>query len=239
LISNVKGVKSEERIIVALDVGDMGSAEALVRDLKGLISYFKVGLELFTSSGPDVARMVTGHGARLFLDLKFFDIPNTVRGAVKSISSLGASMINVHAMGGGRMMRAAAEAAAESPNRPKVIAVTVLTSFEEEEFSEVGFSNSIGNSVVNLAAQAKEAGLDGVVCSPQEIRPVRDRMGTDFLIVTPGVRPAWSSADDQRRVMTPKEAFNAGADFIVIGRPITADKDPAGAAQRIIEELGG
>lgn len=234
----MKGNRAE-RIIVALDVGDMGHAESLVEELKGVISYFKVGLELFTSTGPDVARMVTGHGARLFLDLKFFDIPNTVRGAVGSVSSLGASMINVHAMGGSRMMRAAAEAAAESPNRPKVIAVTILTSFTQEEFGGVGFSGSIGDSVVNLAAQANDAGLDGVVCSPQEIRPVRDRMGDDFLIVTPGVRPAWSSTDDQRRVMTPKEAFDAGADFIVIGRPITAEKDPAGAAERIIEELVG
>lgn len=232
-------VKKEERIIVALDVGDFGRAEALVKDLKGIISFFKVGLELFTSSGPDVARMVTGHGARLFLDLKFFDIPNTVKGAVRIISFLGASIINVHAIGGRRMMRAAADAAAESANPPKVIAVTVLTSFEQEEFCEVGFSNSIENSVVDLATQAKDAGLNGVVSSPNEVRLIRERLGSDFLIVTPGVRPLWSSTDDQRRVMTPKEALDAGADFIVVGRPITADKNPVRAAERIIEEIEG
>ena len=240
---NSKSVgKFNERVIVALDVGDFSRAEELVRDLKGAISFFKVGLELFTASGPDVVKMVIDHGARVFLDLKFFDIPNTVKGAVRSASSLNVSIINVHALGGSEMMKAAAKAAAESKNPPKVIAVTVLTSFDEVGFSNIGYSASIEDSVVSLATAAKDAGLDGVVSSPNEVRTIKKHLehsGKDFLIVTPGVRPTWSQANDQKRVMTPKDAFDAGADYIVIGRPITAAKDPKAAAERVIEELVG
>ncbi len=235
--NNKSSSKIEERIIVALDVGDFGRAEELVRDLRGAISFFKVGLELFTASGPDVVKMVIDHGARVFLDLKFFDIPNTVRGAVRSASSLNVSIINVHALGGADMMKAAAKAAAETKNSPKVIAVTVLTSFDEAGFSNIGYSASIEDSVVSLATTAKDAGLDGVVSSPNEVRTLKNHLGKDFLIVTPGVRPHWSTTDDQKRVMTPSDAFDAGADYIVIGRPITAAKDPRAAAERVIEEL--
>ena len=234
---NGKNSRVEERIIVALDVGDFGRAEELVQDLKGVISFFKVGHELFTACGPDVVKMVTGHGAKVFLDLKFFDIPNTAAGAVKSASSLNASIINVHALGGAEMMKAAANAAAGCKNPPKVIAVTVLTSFDEAGFSNIGISASIEDSVMNLATTAKDAGLDGVVSSPSEVRTIKKHLGKDFLIVTPGVRPHWSTADDQKRVMTPKNAFDAGADYIVIGRPIIEAKEPKTAAERVIEEL--
>ncbi|MBN1571752.1 MAG: orotidine-5'-phosphate decarboxylase [Deltaproteobacteria bacterium] len=238
-MDTTKDKNAGERIIVALDYADLKTAEELVRYLKGIISFFKVGLELFTSSGPGAVKMVTENGAKVFLDLKFHDIPNTVVGAVSSALNLSVSMLNVHAAGGEEMMRAAAKTAAESENRPKLLAVTVLTSIDEEGFRQIGFSGSIGDSVVNLAKSAKNSGLDGVVCSPNEIRPVREILGADFLIVTPGVRPTWSQKDDQRRVMTPAEALNAGADYIVIGRPITADKDPRRAAERIIEDVDG
>ncbi len=236
-MNTTKDKKRGERIIVALDFAEVKAAEGLVRNLKGIVSFFKVGLELFTSTGPDAVKMVIDNNAKVFLDLKFHDIPNTVAGAVSSASNLSVSMINVHATGGVEMMRAAAGAASKSKNRPIMLAVTILTSLDEEGFRQIGFSGSIGDSVVNLARSAVNAGLDGVVCSPDEIRPVRDALGGDFLIVTPGVRPTWSLKDDQKRVMTPKDALDAGADYIVIGRPITADKDPRRAAERIIEEV--
>jgi orotidine-5'-phosphate decarboxylase len=178
----------------------------------------------------------------VFLDLKYHDIPNTVAGAVRSVAPLEPLILNVHASGGKEMMRAARDATAESADklnlrRPKVIAVTVLTSLDDVDLRRVGQAIPAGDQVLRLAELARESDLDGVVCSPREIAPLRARLGNDFLLVTPGIRPDWATASDQKRVMTPAEAARAGADYLVIGRPITADQDPAGAAGRIAAEI--
>ena len=228
-----------DRVIIALDLDDLKSARGMVKKLSGLVSFFKVGSELFSSAGPDAVKMVTDLGGRVFLDLKFFDIPNTVYRAVSAVSALGVSMLNVHAMGGTLMMQAAARAASEVKSGPKVLGVTVLTSFDEGSWKDVGFSAPVGDAVINLAVKSKDAGLDGVVCSPLEVTELRRRLGGDFLLITPGVRPEWAQAHDQKRTMTPRDALRAGSDFIVIGRPITEADDPYGATMRIIEEISG
>lgn len=242
----------KDRILVALDVAELAPAVELAREVKPWVGGIKVGLELLTSCGaPQVVAALRGVGLPIFFDGKFKDIPNTVAGAVHAVAQWGVAMFNVHALGGTEMMQAAVQAAREgaaaaNQARPKVLAVTVLTSLNVAKLQEIGFGNlrdaaQLQDLVVHLATQAKAAGCDGVVASPQEIAAIRAACGRDFLIVTPGVRPTWASKGDQQRVMAPKDALAAGADYLVIGRPITkppADVGtPAQAAQKIAEEL--
>jgi len=230
------------RILVALDVDSRARALELADTLRGTVAGYKIGKQLFTAEGPEVVRALTARGDRVFLDLKFHDIPNTVAGAVRSAMATGAWMVNVHASGGSAMMRAAAQAAHDTAAktgvpRPLVIGVTVLTSMDEAALAEVGTTRPVMAQVVHLARLAKAAGLDGVVASPQEIVAIREACGPDFHIVTPGIRPAGQAgADDQARTLTPKEAVAAGATYLVIGRPITSASDPRAAAAAIAAE---
>lgn len=228
-----------DRIIVPLDVSSLDEARRLIDILSEVIGYFKIGSELFTAAGHDAVRAVRDAGCRVFLDLKYYDIPNTVAGAVKSAVSLSVDMLNLHILGGRVMMEGAVAAARESTSPPILLGVTVLTSYDEAGWRGTGFSKSISETVPDMAMQAKDAGLDGVVCSPWEVTELRPLMGDEFVLVTPGVRPSWAEIQDQKRIMTPKEAVAAGSDYLVIGRPITADPDPRGAARRVIEELEG
>ena len=225
-------------IYVALDTDSAERASALAAQLRAHVGGLKVGLEFVSANGPQGVRAIVASGVPVFLDVKLHDIPNTVAGAMKSLAPLGAAIVNVHASGGAAMMKAAVAAAASVPNRPKIIAVTVLTSLEEADLAAMGVAGSPLEQVVRLAKLAKDSGIDGVVCSPQEIGAVRSACGRDFLIVTPGVRPAGGDLGDQKRVMTPSEALKAGADLLVIGRPITGAPDPAQAARKIAAELG-
>ncbi|MDO8525082.1 MAG: orotidine-5'-phosphate decarboxylase [Candidatus Omnitrophota bacterium] len=235
-------MKAKNRLIIALDFDHEDKALRLVDALKGEVSLFKVGSELFTSSGPAVIKKIRDMGGEVFLDLKFHDIPNTAAKAAVAAARLGAFIFNVHALGGYEMMKKAAESAAEEAGRlnmakPKVIAVTILTSTDEKALRKIGINDKIEKIVLKLAGMAKEAGLDGVVASPHEARLIRKKLGRDFLIVTPGIRPAWAPANDQKRIATPREAIEAGADYIVVGRPVSAAKDPLAAAKSIREEI--
>ena len=225
-------------IYVALDTPLLDAASAIAARVAPHVGGLKIGLEFVSANGPEGVRTLVKTGRPVFLDVKLHDIPNTVAGAMKALAPLGAAIINVHASGGPAMMRAAAEAAASVQPRPKVIAVTVLTSLEAADLTAMGISGSPIEQVVRLAKLTKESGIDGVVCSPLEIEAVRAACGPDFLIVTPGVRPAGGALDDQRRVMTPQRALAAGADLLVIGRPITGATDPAAAARAIAGDLG-
>ncbi len=237
-------------ILVALDVDSAAQAVHLATTLRGAVGGFKIGKQLFTAEGPALVRELAGRGDRVFLDLKYHDIPNTVAGAVRAAVATGAWMVNVHASGGRTMMRAAADAATQAAEalrapRPLVIGVTVLTSMDEAALAEVGVARGMMDQVVHLARLAKDAGLDGVVASPQETPAIRAACGPDFVIVTPGIRPARSTSagqaavkgDDQARTLTPKEAMDAGASYLVIGRPITAAPDPRKAAEEITSQL--
>ncbi len=232
-------MKPSDRIFVALDTTDVGRAAELAAAMAGLVGGVKLGKEFFTANGPDgVRRVVAGADLPLFLDLKFHDIPNTVAGAVRAALTLGPAILNVHASGGAAMMRAAAGAVAEAPQpRPLMLAVTVLTSLGDEDLAELGVSAGAEQQVVRLAELAKASGMDGVVCSAREITALRVACGPDFKLVVPGIRPAWAATGDQKRIVTPAEAVSLGADYLVIGRPITAAADPAAAARRIGEEL--
>ncbi len=233
---------AREKIIVALDVPSADAALHIAQKLHGHVGMFKVGSEVFTAEGPVLARYLIATGEKVFLDLKFHDIPNTVRAAARQAATLGVSLVNVHASGGRKMMEAALEgirsaqsARAATPTR--LLAVTVLTSLGAEDLAEVGFQGSPEEMVVRLARLAQSAGVDGVVASPQEISAIRKACGPDFLIVTPGIRPASASSDDQARIATPESALRAGADYLVIGRPITGASDPAAAAGAIAAEM--
>jgi len=227
-----------ERILVALDTTDVDRAKALALTLKGHVGGIKIGKEFFTAHGPQGVREVAGDGQPLFLDLKFHDIPNTVAGAIRSALKLKPLILNVHAAGGVAMMKAAAEAVAEAgAGRPLLIAVTVLTSLGDDDMADIGVGSSAAEQVARLARLAQASGLDGVVCSPREIELVRQACGADFKTVVPGIRPEWAAAGDQKRIMTPRQAVDAGADYLVIGRPITGADDPVAAAERIGEEL--
>ncbi|HEV8440076.1 MAG TPA: orotidine-5'-phosphate decarboxylase [Methylomirabilota bacterium] len=233
-----------DRLFVALDLDTLAAAERLMERLAGLIRRFKIGTQLFTAVGPAVVEAVQKRGGEVFLDLKYHDIPNTVAGAAREATRLGVFMFNVHASGGRAMMRAAAEAATAAAKefavrRPLVIAVTVLTSLDRAALGrELGVVSSIEGHVLHLCQLAREAGLDGNVASPNEIRAIRNQLGPEWVIVTPGVRPAGSEVHDQARIATPGAAASAGAHYLVVGRPITASADPAGAAERILQEMG-
>lgn len=236
-------VNPMERLVIALDVGSDSEALAIVAELKDSVGMFKVGHQLFTAYGPDIVRRILGMGGRVFLDLKYHDIPNTVAKAAAEAVGLGVSIFNVHSLGGLDMMKAAAEAATEAAGkyglpRPVVLAVTVLTSLDEKSLRrELKITRSLQREVVHLARMARRAGLNGVVASPQELRALRRAVRGDFVILTPGVRPAWAGMDDQKRVMTPGEAVMAGADYIVIGRPVLTAKDRKAAVGKILEEM--
>jgi orotidine-5'-phosphate decarboxylase len=228
-----------QRIIVALDVADEAGLLRLLDALRGRVGMFKIGKELFTALGPRSISLVRDRGDEVFLDLKYHDIPNTVAGAVRSAARLGVSMLTVHASGGAGMLRAAAEAAKASATPPAVIAVTLLTSLGPADIADLGYSGQLRDVVMRLAALSLSAGADGLVTSPREVGPLRAEHGIDPLLITPGVRPAGSTADDQARIATPQKAVSSGADYLVIGRPITQDPDPAAAADRIVAELSG
>ena len=237
---------AKDRIILALDVSTESEAVELVKDLKDSVGAFKIGLELFTSIGPGIFEAVRNVGAeRIFFDGKFHDIPNTVAGASRAATRMGVWMFNVHAPGGTAMMSAAVEAAHDEADRlgvqpPQVIGVTVLTSISAEVLRhELSVPITMENQVSHLAQLAQNSGLSGVVASPQEIAPVKAACGPEFLVVTPGVRPAWAAKNDQARIMTPADAVAAGADYMVIGRAITAADDKRAAAERIIAEIEG
>jgi orotidine-5'-phosphate decarboxylase len=230
-------VPLENPIFVALDTQDLSRALELARTVGPHVGGFKIGLEFISAFGPEGIRAIVGLGRPVFADVKFHDIPNTVAGASKALATLGLSLFNVHASGGEPMMRAAVEAVANANPRPKIIGVTVLTSLDDSVLQSVGQRPPASEQVVRLARLAKASGLDGVVCSPREIAMVRAACGPQFLIVTPGIRPAGSDLADQRRVLTPEEAMRAGADILVIGRPITGAADPAGAANAITQSL--
>jgi orotidine-5'-phosphate decarboxylase len=232
-----------ERIIIALDVKNKPEGLTLVRTLESAV-LFKVGLQLYTAEGPTLVKEIRGLGKKVFLDLKLHDIPNTVAEAVRSGVRLGAWMMTLHASGGREMMAEAARAAANEAAKagtpkPMLLGVTVLTSLKDEELQEVGFAGQVMDQVLRLAGLAQAAGLDGVVCSPQEIEAVRRELGTSLLIVTPGIRPAGADAHDQKRIMTPARAVAAGADYLVIGRPITAAPAPNQAFREIAAEITG
>ena len=231
-------------VFCALDTTDPTAALDLARRLVGLVGGLKLGLEFFAANGPEGVRQVAGGGVPLFLDLKFHDSPNTVAGAIKGAVRLAPLMTTIHAGGGTDMMRAAVEAAgAEAARlgltRPKVLAVTVLTSMSGDDLAGTGVPGTLLDQVKRLAGLAQAAGVDGVVCSPHEVEALRAQCGPQFQLVIPGIRPAWAAANDQKRVLTPAEAMAKGADWLVIGRPITADADPAAAATRIVAELAG
>jgi len=233
-----------EKLIVALDFSELGQAEKIVKRVAPLVKIFKIGKELFTAAGPKAVEMVHAHKCRVFLDLKFHDIPNTVSAACEAAAGLGVFMLNVHALGGKTMMmnavQAVHKAAAEKKTAPtKVLGVTVLTSLTDRDLREVGISKKVEREVEDLAVLSQRCGLDGVVVSGQEVKKIRKIAGKNFLIVTPGVRPTWAAHGDQKRIITPKEAIGSGADFIVVGRPITQHPQPLAAVEKILKEIEG
>jgi orotidine-5'-phosphate decarboxylase len=230
-----------DQLLVALDVDSGAEARALADRLRGAVGGFKIGSRLFTSEGPRFVEELAGRGDRVFLDLKFHDIPNTVAGAVAAAARLGVWMVNVHASGGSAMMRAARAAVDEEVARsgktaPLLIAVTMLTSLDQQALTDIGMRDAMPEQVERLAALAESSGMDGVVASPHEIEIIRRRCGRQFIVVTPGIRGASENRGDQSRTMTASEALAAGASYLVVGRPIIASADPRGAAERIAAE---
>jgi len=235
---------AKDKLIFALDVDAFEKAEQWVAKLHDHVGMFKVGKQLFTRCGPEVVRMITARGGQVFLDLKYHDIPNTVAKATVEACKLGVRMVNVHALGGAEMMKQTvrevdAYCQAAGVARPLLLAVTILTSATEETLRGVGIDHPLEEMVVRLARLARDSGFDGVVASPREISLIREACGEDFAIVTPGVRPATASLDDQKRIMTPAEAIAAGATALVVGRPISAAADPGQAATAILAEIDG
>jgi orotidine-5'-phosphate decarboxylase len=230
-------MNSQDRLIVALDVASATQARQVVQAIGDAATTYKVGKQLFTAEGPQVVRDLVASGRKVFLDLKYHDIPNTVAAAVRAAADLGVSMITVHASGGSKMTRAAAEAASQSASKPMVLAVTVLTSLGDADLEELGIAGNVLSQVLRLGALARAAGCGGLVASAQEARELRKALGEGFAIVTPGVRPAGASVGDQARVVTPKDAIAAGATYLVVGRPVLEAADPAWAAQQIANEI--
>lgn len=233
----LKNLTADERLIVALDAGSLKDAEFLIDKLVPAVKIFKVGLGLWTLYGPRAVELVHKKGGKVFLDLKFHDIPNTVSASIKAVLKLGVFMVNVHTLGGVEMMRQAVLAAREIEGGPKILGVTILTSMDQKAIEDVGIEGDVTAEVLRLAVMADRAGLDGVVASPNETALIRSKTKKDFIIVTPGVRPIWASKGDQKRIATPVEAVRAGADYIVVGRPIIEAEDSLQAARRIIEEM--
>jgi len=237
-------VEPKDRLIIALDYPDLAPALALARPLAPHVGLFKIGLELFNSAGPRAITEIRELGAGVFYDAKLYDIPNTVAGAAAAAGRLGLSLLNVHTLGGKAMMAAAKEAAVRGAREagfsaPRVIGVTIVTSLGDREVQEeLGLRESASAAALRLASLAKEAGLDGVVCSVQEVSEIKRICGTGFVTVTPGIRPAWSERGDQSRIATPAQALEAGADYLVIGRPVTRAADPRRAVAEILAEMG-
>ncbi len=228
---------AKDRLIVALDVPGAAQALRLVQSIGEAATTYKVGKQLFTAEGPQVIRDLVSSGRKVFLDLKFHDIPNTVASAVKSAAELGVSMLTVHASGGSKMLRAAAQAAGQAPSQPLVLAVTVLTSLSDADLLEIGVSGNVLSQVLRLGALARSAGCGGLVASAREAAELRRELGEGFAIMTPGVRPAGAAAGDQARVTTPCDAIAAGATHLVVGRPIIEAADPLQAAKGIVAEI--
>lgn len=232
-----------EKLIVALDVSTRDQAFELVKQLDGEVGAFKIGMQLYNSEGPDIVRDIQRIGGKVFVDLKFHDIPNTVGQTSRVMVRREAFMFTLHASGGFKMLKAAADSCADEAallkvDKPLLLAVTVLTSISQDAFNnEIGLSGTIEQQVTKWAALAKQAGIDGVVCSPWEISAIRHACGENLLIVTPGVRPAWAAKGDQERIMTPKEAIARGASYLVVGRPITAHTNPVEAVKMIVAEM--
>ena len=229
---------NEPKIIIALDYSTAAPALALAERLQPELCRLKVGKELFTAAGPAVLEKLMQRGFEIFLDLKFHDIPNTTAQACKAAAELGVWMVNVHALGGRKMLTAAADAIANTSKPPKLIAVTMLTSMAQEDLADIGIQATPAEMVLRLATLTRDCGLDGVVCSAQEAALLRKSCGTEFILVTPGIRPAQASLDDQSRVMTPQAALQAGSSYLVIGRPITQAADPLQALLNINKEIG-
>jgi len=246
---------NQDRLIVALDVSSATQARQIVQSIGESATTYKVGKQLFTAEGPQIVRDLVASGRKVFLDLKFHDIPNTVAGAVTEAAKLEVSMLTVHASGGSKMLKAAAEAAAQSPAKPMILAVTVLTSLSDADLTELGISGPVQSQVLRLGSLARAAGCGGLVASAHEARELRRELGTDFAIVTPGIRPTQNDVgapsfspsvcekgglktDDQARILTPKEAIAAGATYLVVGRPILEAPSPAQAAAAIVNEIG-
>jgi orotidine-5'-phosphate decarboxylase len=226
--------KAADKIIVALDVATKEKALELVDQLRGEISFFKIGLQLYTAEGPEIARAVLAAGAKVWLDLKFYDIPNTVARAVESASTLGVQMLTIHLSGGSDMIRAATAARASDM---LLLGVTVLTSATEQTLREIGITDAVEDQVLRLAKLGAEAGIDGVVAGPHEIKSLRREFGDRIKITVQGIRPSWAEPGDQKRFMTPREAIQAGTDYIGIGRPITGHARPGEAVKMILDEL--
>jgi len=225
---------NHERLIVALDVANRANALDLVAQLSGVTSFFKIGLQLYTAVGPEIIQAIRCTGAKVFLDLKLYDIPSTVARAVEAVGKLDVQMLTIHLCGGHEMIEAALSA---NSSAMKLLGVTVLTSANTQTLLETGIDASIEKQVLRLASLGAAAGLDGFVASPRELKPLRARLGDQATLITPGVRPKWSAAHDQKRFMSPREALSHGADYLVIGRPITSDPNPAAAARRILDEI--
>lgn len=233
---------ADDRLIVALDVSTMDAMKSIVSSLGDSVNFYKVGMELFYAEGDQTVRYLQDQGKQVFLDLKLHDIPNTVAHGVSSLTRLGANLITIHGQGGPIMMKAAAQAAHESAEqlgieRPKLLAITVLTSFDDEAWTSIGGQLPISDQVIRLAKLAKESGMDGVVCSALEAKMIREACGPNFLIVTPGIRPSFAATNDQKRIATPASALADGASRLVIGRPITQAANPQEAVRLIIEEM--
>lgn len=227
-------MQARDRLIVALDVPSASAARQMVATLGESVSTYKVGKQLFTAEGPQLVRDLVASGRKIFLDLKFHDIPNTVAGAVSSVRALGVSMLTVHASGGSKMLKAAVEAAG---NGPMILAVTVLTSLADSDMAEIGVAGRASDQVLRLASLARNCGCPGLVASPNEAAAIRRELGEGFAIVTPGIRPSGSDSGDQARVATPESAIHSGATHLVVGRPITGALDPASAARSVIAEI--
>jgi orotidine-5'-phosphate decarboxylase len=227
-------ISLRDRLIVALDFPTQSKALALVSVLAGSVSTYKIGLQLYTAEGPGIIRAVAATGAKIFLDLKLHDIPNTVARAVATAAELGVQMLTVHLSGGRAMLEAATEA---RPAGLSLLGVTVLTSATRETLTETGVNSGIEEQVLRLAKLGHQCGIDGLVTSPHEVRILRERLGNQIKLITPGVRPSWAAANDQKRFTTPNQALKNGSDYLVIGRPVTADPDPRAAVARLLEEM--
>lgn len=227
---------ARDRLIVALDFPTQAKALALVSALSSSVSTYKIGLQLYTVAGPAIVQAVAATGAKIFLDLKLHDIPNTVAKAVTAAGELGVQMLTIHLSGGSAMLKAAVEV---KPPHLSLLGVTVLTSATQETLGEIGIDSDLQDQVVRLAELGKSSGVDGLITSPHEVGLLRAQLGPEITLFTPGVRPAWAAADDQKRFTTPLQALKGGADYLVVGRPITAAADPQAAVERVVEEMAG